>query len=81
MLANVSGLILFFVAFWTYRDESATSATVTLSVLGVLALGVGGWFGGEMVYEKGLAVDRVETLEKQRAASVERERPDIRRAS
>src|ERR1700752_4425951 len=33
MLANISGLILFFVAFWTYRNESATSGTVTLSVL------------------------------------------------
>ena len=35
-----------------------------MSVVGVLAIGIGGWLGGEMVYVKGMAVEAVETLAK-----------------
>ena len=35
-----------------------------LSVVGVLALGFGGWLGGEMVYVKGMAVEAVDKLAK-----------------
>jgi uncharacterized membrane protein len=35
-----------------------------LSSVGVLAIGVGGWLGGEMVYVRGMAVEAVEKLAK-----------------
>jgi uncharacterized membrane protein len=35
-----------------------------LSIIGVLAIGLGGWLGGEMVYVKGMAVEAVEKLAK-----------------
>jgi hypothetical protein len=35
-----------------------------LSVVGVIAIGFGGWLGGEMVYVKGMAVEAVEKLAK-----------------
>ena len=42
-----------------------------LSVVGVVAIGVGGWLGGEMVYVKGMAVEAVDEL----AKKVERPKP------
>jgi uncharacterized membrane protein len=35
-----------------------------ISIVGVLAIGIGGWLGGEMVYVKGMAVEAVEKLAK-----------------
>jgi hypothetical protein len=46
-----------------------------LSVVGVLAIGFGGWLGGEMVYIKGMAVEAVEKLAKKT------EKPSPRRAA
>jgi hypothetical protein len=46
-----------------------------LSVVGVLALGFGGWLGGEMVYVKGMAVEAVKKLAKKV------EKPAARRAA
>jgi hypothetical protein len=33
-----------------------------MSIVGVLAIGAGGWLGGEMVCVKGMAVEAVEKL-------------------
>jgi uncharacterized membrane protein len=35
-----------------------------MSLVGVLAIGVGGWLGGEIVYIKGMGVEAVEKLAK-----------------
>ncbi len=45
-------------------SASGEHVPLALSVIGVLALGFGGWLGGEMVYVKGMAVEAVEKLAK-----------------
>jgi uncharacterized membrane protein len=77
MLANVVGLVLFIIAFWAEYRESTINPVLIFSVLGVLSLSVGGWLGGEMVYVRGLAVDRVDEVEKQQTVV----REAVRRAS
>jgi uncharacterized membrane protein len=76
MLSNVSGLV-FFILAWTvhYRNASTTRTSVILSFLGLLALGVGGWMGGELVYVKGVGVDTAEVT------GDERSRPSARTES
>jgi len=57
MIANVTALILFIIAFavGVTRDGPST-ATLVLSILGLIAVGIGGWLGGALVYEHGVGV-------------------------
>ena len=60
--------------FWSRMVLPAPSLVpLTLSILGVVGIGVGGWLGAEMVHDKGMAVEKL-------AKKVE-ERPRLRRAS
>ena len=57
--SNVTGLVLFAVCWYLRYDQPdrwSTSAFV-VSLLGLGALSVGGWLGGEMVYRHGVGVD------------------------
>ena len=58
MISNVTALALFAIAFGIgiSRSEPAT-ATLVLSILGLIAVGIGGWLGGALVYEHGVGVD------------------------
>ena len=71
MVINV-GLIVLFTINAGLRILNGTEALlpVFLSVLGVAALGVSGWLGGELVYVQGVAVqpEREPTAPKRRAA-------------
>jgi uncharacterized membrane protein len=71
MVINV-GLVLLFTTNAWIRFVSGPEALlpVFISVLGVLALGVSGWLGGELVYVQGVAVqpEREATAPKRRAA-------------
>src|SRR5512132_1470549 len=71
MVINV-GLIVLFTINAGLRILNGTEALlpVFLSVLGVAALGVSGWLGGELVYVQGVAVQpqREPTAPKRRAA-------------
>jgi uncharacterized membrane protein len=84
MLSNTSGL-LFFILAWTthYRNASTTRSSVALSALGLLALGVGGWLGGELVYVKGVGVEPTDAANNERTATSVRpeSEPRMRRAS
>ena len=82
MFANVTGLVVFVVAFWLqYQNGSPIPSAVPLSLLGVLSIAVGGWLGGEMVYVNGMAVERVDKLEKHQARTTEPHRSGLGRAS
>jgi uncharacterized membrane protein len=62
---NLGAVVLFAINLWLrFRPSSQTNLALALSVIGVLAIGVGGWLGGEMVYVKGMAVEAVEKLTK-----------------
>jgi uncharacterized membrane protein len=67
-----AGLIILFTINAGLRLMNGTEALlpVFLSLLGVAALGVSGWLGGELVYVEGVAVqpEREPTAPKRRAA-------------
>lgn len=59
MIINLIVVIMFAVNLWLRLGPAPSAGlTVSLSVLGVVLLGVSGWLGGEMVYVHGVAVDR-----------------------
>jgi uncharacterized membrane protein len=82
IFANVTGLVVFVVAFsLQYQKGSPSPSAVLLSHLGVLSIAVGGWLGGGLVYVNCMAVERVDKLEKQQARTTEPHRSGVRRAS
>jgi uncharacterized membrane protein len=65
LAVNLGAVAVFAINLWLRLRLSAESyVPLALSILGILAIGYGGWLGGEMVYVKGMAVDAVEKLAK-----------------
>jgi uncharacterized membrane protein len=66
--SNSIGLILFALSWYLRYDQPDNWSTAALicSLLGITALSVGGWLGGEMVYRHGVGMD----LESDTAGSV-----------
>lgn len=65
LAVNVGAVIIFAINFWLrFRLPAESNVPLALSIIGVLAIGVGGWLGGEMVYVKGMAVEAVEKMAK-----------------
>jgi uncharacterized membrane protein len=57
MSVNLGAVALFAVNLWTrFHVAGDSSIPLVLSIAGVLLIGLGGWWGGEMVYVKGMAV-------------------------
>lgn len=60
---NLSAICIFGINLWLrFRLPAESYIPLGMSIFGVLALGIGGWLGGEMVYVKGMAVDPVDKL-------------------
>lgn len=58
LLVNVGGLVIFGINFWSRFHVAAQSEIpLLLSVVAMCLVGIGGWYGGEMVYVKGMAVE------------------------
>lgn len=75
---NVGALVVFALNFWCRLALPRTSfVPLILSIVGVVGIGIGGWLGGEMVYVKGMAVEAVEKLAKEKEMV---EQPRLRRA-
>ncbi len=73
MIANVTGLVLFIIAFAIGISRAGPSmATLVLSILGLIAIGIGGWLGGALVYEHGVGVQRLQTQEAPELQEVQR---------
>jgi len=71
--ANVTGLVLFIIAFAIGISRSTPSvATLVLSVLGLIAIGIGGWLGGALVYEHGVGVQSRQPQEAPELQEVQR---------
>jgi len=65
LAVNLGAVALFAINLWLrFRLPADSNLPLALSVVGVLAIGFGGWLGGEMVYVKGMAVEAVEKLAK-----------------
>jgi uncharacterized membrane protein len=59
MVVNLSIVVIFGVNIWLRVGALATDdLPFALSLLGVGMLGVSGWLGGELVYVRGLAVEK-----------------------
>jgi uncharacterized membrane protein len=73
---NLGAVVIFAINLWLrFRLPVESNVPLGLSVVGVLAIGFGGWLGGEMVYVKGMAVEAVEKL------AEKAEKPSPRRAA
>jgi uncharacterized membrane protein len=76
LTVNLAAVAIFAINLWLrFRLPVESNVPLGLSVVGVLAIGFGGWLGGEMVYVKGMAVEAVEKLAKKA------EKPSPRRAA
>jgi len=65
LAVNLGAVVLFAINLWLrFRLPADSFLPLVLSIAGVLAMGVGGWLGGEMVYVKGMAVESVDELAK-----------------
>ncbi|PYX76959.1 MAG: hypothetical protein DMG78_00250 [Acidobacteria bacterium] len=65
LAVNLGAVVLFVINLWLrFRQPAESNVPLALSIIGVLAIGIGGWLGGEMVYVKGMAVEAVEKLAK-----------------
>ena len=65
MVVNLGAVLVFAMNLWLrFRLPAESYLPLGMSILGVLAIGAGGWLGGEMVYVKGMAVEAVEKLAK-----------------
>jgi uncharacterized membrane protein len=65
LAVNLGAVVIFAINLWLrFRLPMESNVPLGLSVVGVLAIGFGGWLGGEMVYVKGMAVEAVEKLAK-----------------
>ena len=70
---NLGAVVVFAVNLWLrFRLPAESNLPLGLSIVGVLAIGLGGWLGGEMVYVKGMAVEAVEKLAKKVKESSQR---------
>jgi uncharacterized membrane protein len=70
---NLVAVVIFGINLWLrFRLPADSDLPLGLSVVGVLAIGFGGWLGGEMVYVKGMAVEAVEKLAKKVEATSRR---------
>jgi uncharacterized membrane protein len=68
LAVNLGAVVIFAINLWLrFRLPMESNVPLGLSVVGVLAIGFGGWLGGEMVYVKGMAVEAVEKLAKKAA--------------
>jgi uncharacterized membrane protein len=65
LAVNLGALAIFAINLWVrFRVPAESFLPLGMSVVGVLAIGIGGWLGGEMVYIKGMGVEAVEKLAK-----------------
>jgi uncharacterized membrane protein len=65
MAVNLGAVAIFAINLWVrFRVPAESYLPLGMSVVGVPAIGVGGWLGGEMVYIKGMGVEAVEKLAK-----------------
>ena len=56
MICNGTALLLFVVSFVMRFRDPLGALPVVVAVLGVATLGIGGWFGGELVFVHGMGV-------------------------
>lgn len=64
LAVNLGAVVIFGLNLWLRLQGLPDNVwgPLALSLIGVLAIGIGGWLGGEMVFVKGMAVEAVDKL-------------------
>lgn len=56
MVANLIALVIFGASFWLRWIDTVGFLPAAFSIVGLVALSVAGWFGGELVFVHGMGV-------------------------
>jgi uncharacterized membrane protein len=56
LVSNIIALVIFGVSFWLRWIAIVSFVPTALSIVGLVALGVAGWFGGELVFVHNMGV-------------------------
>ena len=56
LVANIIALVLFGVSFWLRWTDTVGFLPAAISIFGLAALSVAGWFGGELVFVYSMGV-------------------------
>lgn len=56
LVANVAALVIFAASFWLRWVDTVGFLPTALSIFALVALGIGGWFGGELVFVHNMGV-------------------------
>ena len=56
LISNVTALVLFAVSFWLRWRGTVGFAPIGVSIVALVSVSVGGWFGGELVYVHNMGV-------------------------
>jgi len=57
LIVNSAALVVFILACIARLRGMVPAVPFALSVIGIVLISIGGWFGGELVYVKGMAVE------------------------
>ena len=74
MVANLIALVIFGASFWLRWIDTIGFLPVGLSLFGLAALGVAGWFGGELVFVHNMGVTPPRAAARHQSAPVSQRR-------
>jgi len=72
LVANVIGLVLFGLSFWLRWIATVGFLPAAFSIFGLVALIVGGWLGGELVYVHNMGVTPPKEASRSRSSTATR---------
>lgn len=58
MILNLTGVFLFAINFWLRLSNPVAGLPVLLSLITIIAAGISGWLGGELVYVHGVGIEQ-----------------------
>jgi len=56
LVANLVAVVIFAASFWLRWVDTVGFLPTAFSIFGLVALGIGGWFGGELVFVHNMGV-------------------------
>ncbi len=72
MIANLVALVIFGASFWLRWIDTVGFLPAAFSIFGLVALGIGGWFGDELVFVHNMGVNPPQDAPRARSSSAAR---------
>jgi uncharacterized membrane protein len=69
MVANLVALVIFGASFWLRWADTVGFLPAAFSIFGLVALGIAGWFGGELVFVHSMGVSSPQDAPRSRSSS------------